>query len=237
MDARATFCKERVEAGSDQAPVAAQRPQGGEAQPPTVAVLDDDEAVLRSIGRALSSQGFATRLFSSPALLLAEITSIAPSCLIADLAMPGMSGLEVQRALAKQGLGCPIIFVTGHGDIRTSVQAMRGGAVDFLTKPFEWRELLDALERAISKDRRHRESEGQLAMVRGQVESLTPREREVFNQVIDGLLNKQIAANLGISEKTVKVHRGRVMRKMSVRSVAQLVHAADQLEYSARMAG
>ena len=123
-----------------------------------------------------------------------------------------------------------MIFVTAHGDIRTSVQAMRGGAVDFLTKPFELRELLDALDRAISKSRRVRESEDRLASVRRKVESLTPREREVFNQVVDGLRNKQIASNLGISEKTVKVHRGRVMRKMSVRSVAQLVRAAEQVE-------
>ena len=202
----------------------------GESLLPTVAVLDDDDAVLRSIGRALTGQGFDARLFSSPALLLAEITSLAPSCLIADLAMPGMTGLDVQRVLARQGLGCPMIFVTAHGDIRTSVQAMRGGAVDFLTKPFELRELLDALDRAISKSRRVRESEDRLASVRRKVESLTPREREVFNQVVDGLRNKQIASNLGISEKTVKVHRGRVMRKMSVRSVAQLVRAAEQVE-------
>jgi RNA polymerase sigma factor (sigma-70 family) len=202
----------------------------GESLLPTVAVLDDDDAVLRSIGRALDGQGFDVRLFSSPALLLAEITSLAPSCLIADLAMPGMTGLDVQRVLATRGLRCPMIFVTAHGDIRTSVQAMRGGAVDFLTKPFELRDLLDALERAISKSRRLRESENRFAVVRRKVESLTPREREVFNQVVDGLINKQIAANLGISEKTVKVHRGRVMRKMSVRSVAQLVRAAQQVE-------
>ncbi|HEX5766074.1 MAG TPA: response regulator [Woeseiaceae bacterium] len=202
----------------------------GESRRPTVAVLDDDEAILRSIGRALAAQGFDARLFSSPALLLAEIASVAPSCLIADLAMPGMTGLDVQRALAMQGLKCPVIFVTGHGDVRTSVQAMRGGAVDFLTKPFELYELLDALERAISKSRHFREIDDRLASVQRRVESLTPREREVFKQVIDGLLNKQIAANLGISEKTVKVHRGRVMRKMSVRSVAQLVRAAGQVE-------
>jgi FixJ family two-component response regulator len=201
----------------------------GESLRPTVAVLDDDEAILRSIGRALAGHGFDARLFSSPALLLAEIASVAPSCLIADLAMPGMSGLDVQRVLAKQGLACPIIFVTAHGDVRTSVQAMRGGALDFLTKPFELHELLDALNRAISQSRCIREHEVQLARVRHRVESLTPREREVLEQVVAGLLNKQIAGNLGISEKTVKVHRGRVMRKMSVRSVAQLVRATDQV--------
>jgi FixJ family two-component response regulator len=205
----------------------------GESLRPTVAVLDDDDAVLRSIQRALAGQGYDARLYSSPALLLAEIRSIAPWCLIADLVMPGMTGLDVQRALAIQGLRCPIIFVSGHGDIRTSVQAMLGGAVDFLTKPLEFGELLGALERAISRDRHFREIEDRLVLMRRRVESLTPREREVFKYVVDGLLNKQIAADLGISEKTVKVHRGRVMRKMSVRSVAQLVRAAAQLEGSA----
>jgi FixJ family two-component response regulator len=201
-----------------------------EKQQVTIAVLDDDPAVLRSIGRLLARQGFDVRLFASPVLLLSEIASLRPSCLIADLSMPGLSGLDVQRMLAGRGISCSIIFITGHGDIRTSVQAMRGGAIDFLTKPFDCEELLDALSRAVARNASVRETDDQRALVRRRVASLTPREREVFDHVVTGLLNKQIAARLDISEKTVKVHRGRVMRKMSVRSVAQLVRAAEQLE-------
>jgi FixJ family two-component response regulator len=201
-----------------------------EKQQITVAVLDDDPAVLRSIGRLLARERFEVRLFASPLLLLSEIASLKPSCLIADLAMPGLSGLDVQRMLAARGISCSIIFITGHGDIRTSVQAMRGGAIDFLTKPFDSEELLDALSRAVARSASVRETDDQRTLVRRRVASLTPREREVFEYVVTGLLNKQIAARLDISEKTVKVHRGRVMRKMSVRSVAQLVRAAEQAE-------
>jgi FixJ family two-component response regulator len=201
-----------------------------EKQQVTIAVLDDDPAVLRSIGRLLARQGFDVRLFASPVLLLSEIASLRPSCLIADLSMPGLSGLDVQRMLAGRGISCSIIFITGHGDIRSSVQAMRGGAIDFLTKPFDSEELLDALSRAVARSASVRETDDQRALVRRRVASLTPREREVFEHVVTGLLNKQIAARLDISEKTVKVHRGRVMRKMSVRSVAQLVRAAEQME-------
>jgi RNA polymerase sigma factor (sigma-70 family) len=162
-------------------------------------------------------------------VLLEEIGSLAPDCLIADLAMPDLTGLDVQRALAERGLDCPIIFVTAHGDVRTSVQAMLNGAVDFLTKPFTTDELLDALDRAVSRSHRERERNGQRAAIRDRIASLTPREREVFDRVVDGRLNKQIAADLGISEKTVKVHRGRVMHKMAVRSLAQLVRLSQQL--------
>ena len=203
-----------------------------EAGPPrsTVAVLDDDPSVLRSIGRLLRQNGYETATYSAPDRLLAEIVALNPACLVVDLAMPGLSGLEVQRFLATRRVNCPAIFVTGHGDIRTSVQAMLGGAVDFLVKPFDPDELLQAIDRAIARHREARELADRLASVRRHVASLTPREREVFVQVTSGLLNKQIAANLGISEKTVKVHRGRVMRKMAVRSVAQLVRAAGYLE-------
>ena len=197
---------------------------------PLVLAVDDESSILRIIAMQLESEGFEVQTASTGEEAIEALTTIDPDIVVLDVVMPGMTGLDVQRALAKQGLKCPVIFVTGHGDVRTSVQAMRGGAVDFLTKPFELCELLDALERAISRSRHFREIDDRLASVRHRVESLTPREREVFKQVIDGLLNKQIAANLGISEKTVKVHRGRVMRKMSVRSVAQLVRAADQVE-------
>jgi FixJ family two-component response regulator len=196
----------------------------------TVAVLDDDPGVLRSIERLLVRNGFDVKGFSAPDQLLAEIELLEPACLIVDLAMPGLSGLDVQRTLAARSFHCSMVFITAHGDIRTSVQAMRGGAIDFLTKPFEAEELLDALSRAIARSRRVREVDDRLALVQRRVASLTTREREVFEQVVTGLLNKQIAANLGISEKTVKVHRGRIMRKMSVRSVAQLVRAAERMQ-------
>lgn len=196
----------------------------------TVAVLDDDPAILRSMERLLRRHGFQVRSYTSPGSLLAEIAAFQPSCLIADLAMPGLTGLDVQRTLAEWGLTCPVVFVTGHGDIRTSVQAMRGGAVDFLTKPVEPDALLDALNRAISRGRLTREADDRRALIRRRIESLTFRERQVLEQVVAGLLNKQIAANLCISEKTVKVHRGRVMRKMSVRSLAQLVRATHEVE-------
>jgi RNA polymerase sigma factor (sigma-70 family) len=194
-----------------------------------VAVLDDDPAVLRGLVRLLGGQGFSVKPFSSPRALLEEITSLAPDCLIADLAMPDLTGLDVQRVLAESGLECPIIFVTGHGDVRTSVRAMLEGAVDFLTKPFRSDELLDAVERAVSRSRREREHNDQRAAVRDRLASLTHRERQVFERVVEGRLNKQIAADLGISEKTVKVHRGRVMHKMGVRSLAQLVRLSQQV--------
>lgn len=196
----------------------------------TVAVLDDDTAVLRSVARLLAAHGFDAATFSSPHALLTDIASLDPDCLIADLALPDLSGLDVQQILASKGVSCPIVFVTGHGDIRTSVKAMLGGAVDFLTKPFDADELIEALERAVSRSVRDRELGGRRAMERDKVASLTARERQVFEQVVNGLLNKQIAGNLGISEKTVKVHRGRVMRKMAVRSLAQLVRVAEHIE-------
>lgn len=199
-------------------------------EPAVMAILDDDPAVLRSMARLLSGYGFEVRQYTSAKSLLAEIASLQPSCLIADLSMPDLTGLDVQRTLAEWGLTCPVVFVTAHGDIRTSVQAMRGGAVDFLTKPVELADLLDAVNRAVSRGRLLREIEDRRALIQRRVASLTSRERQVLEQVVAGLLNKQIAANLCISEKTVKVHRGRVMHKMSVRSLAQLVRAAQEVE-------
>lgn len=196
---------------------------------PAIALLDDDPGVLRSMGRLLRGQGFDVIAFSSPNLFLSAVASLEPMCLVIDLSMPELSGLDVQRALADRGLICPIVFVTGHGDIRTSVQAMRDGAVDFLTKPFDAEELLGALQRACATGRDARAVGARRAQLLQKAASLTARERQVFEQVVAGLLNKQIAANLSISEKTVKVHRGRVMHKMSVRSVAQLVRAAEQI--------
>ncbi|HEX7063009.1 MAG TPA: response regulator [Woeseiaceae bacterium] len=197
--------------------------------PPAIALLDDDPAILRSMGRLLRGEGFDVLPFTSPSLFLSQVASLEPVCAVIDLSMPELSGLDVQRVLAERGLICPMVFVTGHGDIPTSVQAMRDGAVDFLTKPFNAEELLRALERACATGRDARALDARLAQLRQRVGSLTERERQVFEQVVAGLLNKQIAANLAISEKTVKVHRGRVMRKMAVRSVAQLVRAAEQI--------
>lgn len=195
----------------------------------SVAVVDDDPGILRSLGRLLTFHGFAVNPFASPQSLLDEIESFSPDCVIADLSMPGLTGLDLQRRIDEQGLNCPIVFVTAYGDIPASVQAMRGGAVDFLTKPFDQRDILDAVARAIATKDRSREASDRLALLRRRLASLTVREKEIFEQVAAGYLNKQVAANLGISEKTVKVHRARVMRKMGMRSVAELARAAEQL--------
>lgn len=201
---------------------------------PTIALVDDDPYVLHSMTRLLAVAGHDVRAFSSPESLLAEISSIAPACVISDLSMPGLTGLELQSRLEESNSLCSIIFVTAHGDIRTSVLAMRNGAVDFLTKPFQLADLLDAVDRALARIRRARERAEQLAAMRRRIRSLTEREREVYTQVVSGLLNKQIAANLGISEKTVKVHRARVMRKIGLRSVAQLARFAERLGEDSR---
>jgi FixJ family two-component response regulator len=202
------------------------------AEKPLIAVVDDDPAVLRGLERLLTFRGFDVRPFSSATALLEQIRALSPDCVLADLSMPGLSGLDLQRTLTECSLRYPIVFVTGHGDIRSSVQAMRAGAVDFLTKPFDQAELVGAIEQAISRGRCEREADQRLGDARQRVDSLTRREREVFEQVVAGYLNKQIAANLGISEKTVKVHRARVMRKMSVRSIAQLARVAEKIGVS-----
>jgi RNA polymerase sigma factor (sigma-70 family) len=196
-----------------------------------IAVVDDDPAVLKSIARLLSSHGYQPKPFVSGQSLLQELKAngFCPACIIADLSMPGLTGLELQQKLVGCGGTCPIVFVTGFGDVRSSVQAMRNGAVDFLTKPFETSELLDAVHRALDRAQSTREQRQRLELLRRRLASLTPRERAVFEQVVAGYMNKQIAANLGIAEKTVKVHRARVMRKMSVRSVAQLARIAEQV--------
>lgn len=201
---------------------------------PTIALVDDDPYVLHSMTRLLAVAGHDVRAFSSPESLLAEISSIAPACVISDLSMPGLTGLELQSRLEESNSLCSIIFVTAHGDIRTSVLAMRNGAVDFLTKPFEQADLLDAIGRGLARSRYAWERAERVAAMRRRVESLTEREMEVYRQVVAGLLNKQIAANLGISEKTVKVHRARVMRKMGLRSVAQLARLAERFRTDCR---
>jgi FixJ family two-component response regulator len=190
---------------------------------PCVSVVDDDAAVLKSLDRLLRSAGFAVRTFPSPQVFLEQHDGDAPGCVVLDLSMPGLDGLQLQQALAHSGGHSPVIFITGFGDVPSSVRAMKAGAVDFLTKPFDQTQLLTAVRAAIEIDRIARLERAERSSVGMRVAALTPRERQVMAHVVAGHLNKQIAADLGISEKTVKVHRARVMTKMGVASVAELV--------------
>ena len=190
---------------------------------PCVRVVDDDAAVLKSLDRLLRSAGFAVNTYPSPREFLDRNDAAAPGCVVIDLAMPGIDGLELQAALARAGDHCPVVFISGHGDIPASVQAMKAGAIDFLTKPFDKTQLLAAVRTAVEKDRAGRRARQERSSIGARVAALTPREREVMTHVVAGDLNKQIAAELGIAEKTVKVHRARVMKKMGVASLAALV--------------
>ncbi len=196
---------------------------------PIVFVVDDDAAVRDAIKNLLESVGMRVETFISGAEFLKRTPADAPSCLILDVRLPGMSGLEFQRHLNASDFDIPIIFITGHGDIPITVQAMKAGAVDFLTKPFRDQELLDAIQKAIDRDLQRREHNSEVSSLRQRYEELTPREREVMALVTQGLLNKQIAAELGTSETTVKIHRGQVMRKMGADSLADLVRMADRI--------
>ena len=196
--------------------------------PPTVCIVDDDSAVLKSLARLLRSARLNVMAFGSPQEFLERHDPRAPGCLVLDLAMPGLNGLELQAALTVKGSAIPIIFLTGHGDIPTSVQAMKRGALDFLTKPVNDGDLLKAVQVAIEKDRIARLASAELEDIQARLDSLTPREREVLTHVVSGQLNKQTAADLGIVEKTIKIHRARVMEKMKVHSVAELVHLAER---------
>jgi FixJ family two-component response regulator len=197
---------------------------------PVVLVVDDDPSLREALGRLFRSVDLEPRLFSSVAGLLLHKFPDVPCCLVLDIRLPGVSGLDFQTQLANSNIHVPIVMMTGHGDIPMSVRAMKGGAVDFLTKPFREQDMLDAVAQAIERDSKRRDSDKALAELRERFESLTPREREIMALVTAGLMNKQVAGELGLSEITVKIHRGHIMRKMSVRSLADLVRAAEALE-------
>jgi FixJ family two-component response regulator len=196
----------------------------------TVLVIDDDPDLRASVGRLLRSLGLDAQLFASISDFLKSDPPDGPTCLILDIRLPGQSGLDLQRELAAAHRELPIIFITGHGDIPMSVQAMKGGAIEFLTKPFRDQDLLDAIQVGLSRDRIRRENEKDLAILRERFKSLSPREREIMMQVVRGRLSKQIAGDIGIAEATVKIHRSRAMRKLNVRSLPELGRIAAKLK-------
>ncbi len=199
------------------------------AKEPIVFVIDDDESMRRALANLFQSVGLRVEVFgSAPEMLQSKLPDVA-SCLVLDIRLPGLSGLDFQAELAKANIHIPIIFMTGHGDIPLTVRAMKGGAIDFLTKPFRDQDMLDAVVMAIERDRKRREVEKVVVNLQALFETLTSREREVLALVATGLMNKQIAAELGLAEITVKIHRGHIMKKMAARSLADLVRKAETL--------
>ncbi|MET4040994.1 response regulator [Bradyrhizobium sp. RT6a] len=194
----------------------------------TIFLVDDDTRVLNALSRLLRARNFSLKAFTSAPMFLAEHDGSVPGCAILDVSMPGLSGLELQQTLTAAGSQRPIIFLTGKGDIPTSVRAMRAGAIDFLTKPVKETELLTAIARAEKQDATTRVAIAEIDEIKVRLAMLTPREREVLTEVVAGRLNKQIAGDLGTAEKTIKVHRGRVMMKLGVRSVADLVRLTEK---------
>lgn len=199
---------------------------------PVVLIVDDDPSLRDALSSLLRSVGLRVEVFgSAPEMLEAPLPDVA-SCLVLDIRLPKRSGLDFQNELIKASIKIPIIFITAHGDVPMSVRAMKAGAVDFLTKPFRDQDLLDAVANALERDRKRREEEKGMAALKAKLETLTPREREVMSLVTAGLMNKQVAGEIGVSEITVKIHRGHVMRKMGARSLADLVRMAEVLGVS-----
>jgi len=196
---------------------------------PVVLIVDDDPSMRRALTNLFQSVGLKVEAFSSAAEILEAKPPAVPSCLVLDIRLPGSSGLDLQADLAKANIHTPIIFITGHGDIPMTVRAMKSGAVDFLTKPVRDQDMLDAVQAAIERDRRRRDAEKSISGVRSRFEGLTARERDVLALVASGLMNKQVAAELGLAEITVKIYRGQIMRKMGAKSLADLVRMTDAL--------
>jgi FixJ family two-component response regulator len=199
---------------------------------PIVFVIDDDESIRSSLGRLLRMTGLRVETFASAQEFLRYARPDVPSCLILDVSMPGLNGLELQSMLARTDGDAPIVFITGHGDIPTSVRAIKAGAVEFLPKPFSEPALLAAVEQALAQSQATRQQRREKTALRERFELLSPREREVLPLVVSGLLNKQIAARMGTTEKTIKVHRGRIMKKMQATSLVDLVHIVEKLGIS-----